>query len=66
VATICTMKKIIAGALLWGGPAVAGVGLAAGTAQADNPIGAQRTVGARGNPYRRPVIMSPTHFVAGT
>jgi hypothetical protein len=37
VATICTLKKIIAGALLSGGLAVAGVGLATGTAQADNP-----------------------------
>jgi hypothetical protein len=32
-----TLKKIVAGALLSGGLAVAGAGLAAGTAQADNP-----------------------------
>ena len=45
------LKRIIAGALLWGSVAVAGVGLTAGTAQA-NTRG--RTNGARGNIYRRP------------
>jgi hypothetical protein len=35
--TDCTMSRIIAGALLTGGIAVAGLGLAAGAAQANPP-----------------------------
>lgn len=63
--TIRTLKKIVAGAVLSGGLAVAGAGLAAGTAQTTS-TGDRRTSGARGNPCRRPAITSPTHFAAGT
>jgi hypothetical protein len=48
--TDCTMSRIIAGALLTGGIAVAGLGLAAGAAQANPPAAVNiRPVGAQGN-----------------
>jgi hypothetical protein len=45
------LKRILAGALLSGSVAVAGIGLAAGTAQANTRA---PTNGARGNTYPRP------------
>jgi len=50
VNTTRTLRKIIAGALLSGGVAVAGFGLAAGTAQADSADWGPASIGARGIP----------------
>jgi hypothetical protein len=46
-----TLNRIIAGTLLSGGVAVAGIGLAAGTAGAHPPVAHNPAVGVRGNPY---------------
>jgi hypothetical protein len=57
--TTHTLKRIITGALLSGGIAVAGFGLAAGTAHAD-PIGPKHWCPGE-QPCRRRVITLPTH-----
>jgi hypothetical protein len=49
--TLRTPNRIIAAALLSGGVAVAGIGLAAGTVGAYPPVAHNPAVGVRANPY---------------
>jgi hypothetical protein len=49
--TVRNLNRIIAAALLSGGVAVAGIGLAAGTARAYPPVAHNPAVGVQGNRY---------------